>query len=268
MALETATTINQLDAANPAGPDRLAQGDDHIRLIKLALKNTFPNISGPMTLTQAFLNGLATGAAFVPFGTIHLWYGAITAIPAGYARCDGTAVARSDGSGNITTPDMRGRVPVGASSDATVGVLFGQDTFTVTSALGGSHSHLGVTDQAGSHTHSMTVDGTALTLAQLPAHAHGIGIADDNLGAQRYLHGTKSIPSGLRPIQDSASGSSDIEGLTESLGSGAAHTHSGSTDAAGLHAHNVQTDIVPGHSHAVTVPVVQASIALHYIMKV
>lgn len=60
MPLETATYINQLDAANPLGSDAIAAGDDHIRLIKSAVKATFPNITGPVTKTQAQINNLAT----------------------------------------------------------------------------------------------------------------------------------------------------------------------------------------------------------------
>jgi hypothetical protein len=56
MPLETATYINQLDAANPLGSDPIASGDDHLRLIKAAVKATFPNITGPVTATQAEIN--------------------------------------------------------------------------------------------------------------------------------------------------------------------------------------------------------------------
>lgn len=62
MPLETASYINQLDAANPLGSDPIASGDDHIRLIKAAIKATFPNIAGPVTVTQADLNTKVTGA--------------------------------------------------------------------------------------------------------------------------------------------------------------------------------------------------------------
>jgi hypothetical protein len=56
MSLETATFINQLDAANPLGSDPIAAGDDHIRLIKATVKATFPNVTGAMTKTHTQLN--------------------------------------------------------------------------------------------------------------------------------------------------------------------------------------------------------------------
>jgi hypothetical protein len=59
MALETATYISDLNAENPATNDPKSQGDDHLRLIKSALKTTFPNITGAVTPTHAELNQVA-----------------------------------------------------------------------------------------------------------------------------------------------------------------------------------------------------------------
>lgn len=61
MGLETAPFIDSLDTANPVGgTDPKSQGDDHIRLIKSAIKATFPGLTGAMTLTHTFLNTLFT----------------------------------------------------------------------------------------------------------------------------------------------------------------------------------------------------------------
>lgn len=43
MGLETANFINDLVTTNPVSGDKRKQGDDHLRLIKAALKATFPN---------------------------------------------------------------------------------------------------------------------------------------------------------------------------------------------------------------------------------
>jgi hypothetical protein len=56
MALETATYIDGLVETNPLGTDPRSAGDDHIRLIKTAVKSTFPNVTGAVTPTQAELN--------------------------------------------------------------------------------------------------------------------------------------------------------------------------------------------------------------------
>lgn len=58
MALETATYIADLDPANPPGTDPVAQADDHLRMIKQVLQNTFPNQTEPFV----GVNGIETGA--------------------------------------------------------------------------------------------------------------------------------------------------------------------------------------------------------------
>jgi len=56
MALETGTYINSLNTSNPTATDALAQADDHLRLIKATIKNTFPNITGEITSTHGELS--------------------------------------------------------------------------------------------------------------------------------------------------------------------------------------------------------------------
>ena len=43
MPLESGTYVSDLVDTNPAATDNKSQGDDHIRLIKSVLDNTFPN---------------------------------------------------------------------------------------------------------------------------------------------------------------------------------------------------------------------------------
>lgn len=52
MGLETGTYVTDLNAAWPLGSDPEAQGDDHLRLVKSVLRNTFPNASGPLNYTS------------------------------------------------------------------------------------------------------------------------------------------------------------------------------------------------------------------------
>lgn len=60
MGLETGTYINSLVASNPVNlTDVVGQGDDHLRLIKSTILNTFPNITGEMDLTHTQLNNAA-----------------------------------------------------------------------------------------------------------------------------------------------------------------------------------------------------------------
>lgn len=45
MSLESATYVSQLSTSDPPGGDPRSQGDDHLRLIKQVLQNTFPSAS-------------------------------------------------------------------------------------------------------------------------------------------------------------------------------------------------------------------------------
>lgn len=58
MGLETGTYIDSLVATNPVATDPVHQGDDHLRLIKSAVKASFPNITGAATATHTELNNL------------------------------------------------------------------------------------------------------------------------------------------------------------------------------------------------------------------
>lgn len=59
MALEAATYISGLVPSNPVGAtDDLSTADDHLRLIKSTILNTFPGINGEVSATQAQLNRL------------------------------------------------------------------------------------------------------------------------------------------------------------------------------------------------------------------
>jgi hypothetical protein len=114
MGLETGTYIDSLVTTNPASTDGLAQADDHIRLIKSTLKNTFPNLTGVVTVTQADLNNTTS----IPSTLTDL---GIT---------DGNAsgqVLTTDGSGNFSftslpaaTPDTNYYVTGGSVSGTTL----------------------------------------------------------------------------------------------------------------------------------------------------
>lgn len=62
MPLETATYVSDLNVLYPGGGESVAQGDDHLRLIKSVLKNTLPGLVGPL-LTKA------NGSLLIPVGT-------------------------------------------------------------------------------------------------------------------------------------------------------------------------------------------------------
>jgi hypothetical protein len=56
MGLESATYLNGLVDTNPGATDNVSQGDDHLRLIKSVLKNSFPSV-------DAAVNAIHTGTS-------------------------------------------------------------------------------------------------------------------------------------------------------------------------------------------------------------
>ncbi|PSA77237.1 hypothetical protein, partial [Corynebacterium diphtheriae] len=64
MGLETGNYIADLNTANPAATDVKSQGDDHLRLIKTALKQSFAGFSGAV-----IVRGTDVGSANTFTGT-------------------------------------------------------------------------------------------------------------------------------------------------------------------------------------------------------
>jgi hypothetical protein len=53
MALESGTYISQLNSSNPTTSDDVAEGDDHLRLIKAVLKNQFSGLTGTTAISSS-----------------------------------------------------------------------------------------------------------------------------------------------------------------------------------------------------------------------
>lgn len=69
--------------------------------------------------------------SLVPAGAIMMWFGSTESVPAGWALCNG-----ANG-----TPDLRGRFPVGAGTDYTLGQTGGEAKHTLTASETPSHAH-------------------------------------------------------------------------------------------------------------------------------
>jgi hypothetical protein len=57
MPLETATYVANLDATNPTSTDPKSQGDDHLRMIKSVLQNSFAGFPGMVVVTGSEAQG-------------------------------------------------------------------------------------------------------------------------------------------------------------------------------------------------------------------
>jgi microcystin-dependent protein len=105
---------------------------------------TTMNVSG--TLTAAILEGYGT----TPLGGIIMWSGSESAIPAGWALCDGRT------SNGRITPNLRDRFVIGASGTRPVGAVGGSASMNLTVEQLPPHSHRvsGSTTGAGAHRHT------------------------------------------------------------------------------------------------------------------
>lgn len=149
MGLEVATYIDGLVISNPAGTDDRSQGDDHIRLVKSVIKNTFPNITGPITLTQAQINAIQGN--LVPVGFIGMWSGTIANIPTGWKLCNGVGTI-SNGS---PVPNLVDRFIIGSATNSGGNFNIGQTGGSKdVSYTGATASHTLTVDQIPSHTHT------------------------------------------------------------------------------------------------------------------
>lgn len=185
MALETGNYVSDLVITNPTGADNRRQGDDHLRLIKKVITQSFPNINGAVTATPAQLNLTADATNFIPSGFIGMWAGTIATIPAGWALCDGTGTA-----GGIAIPDLRDRFIIGADADA-----------------GGTRD---VGDIGGSQDTTLTTtEGHTLTESEMPSHTHTLTLFADGVGSLGY----------------EAAGTGSFSPTTSATGGDAPHSH-------------------------------------------
>ena len=240
MALESASYISQLVAANPPEADPAVQAADHLRLIKSALLATFPNLNAAVTTTPKQLS-----SDVVPVGGIIVWYSTLGSIPAGWGLCNGSTYAKLDGSGNITTPNL------------TDVFLRGAGNTYAPAATGG----------LASSTPTLSDPGTVLTQANLPSYnltvtdpGHGHSITDPghhhtisgwSQGGGTYLSGTVWNGGG-----GSFSTGTSTTGIT--VGSNGSNITVASGGSNTAHTHSITSSAVP------TIP---PYVALAYIMK-
>jgi microcystin-dependent protein len=99
---------------------------------------------------------VVAGYGTVPVGGIIMWSGSTTAVPDGWALCNGQTI------NGITTPNLSGRFIVGVGTatgtgagptNYTSGATGGEETHTLAVSEMPAHSHGGTTSTDGNHTH-------------------------------------------------------------------------------------------------------------------
>jgi microcystin-dependent protein len=207
---------------------------------------------------------VAIGSDALPVGTMLPYTGAEGSVPTGFQLADGGAISRSafaaynallsaqtypfgagDGTTTFNKPDMRGRNAVardnmgGSVASRMTGVNVmgasgGVDTVTLALSQIPAHSHTGVTNSTGSHSHGgATISNVATTDVQ-GDHIHAIPNRSTSNGSTGYASGA------FFPGQIMLNGANaDITGFSGS------HSHNVSN-----HAHAISADGT--HSHTIT----------------
>jgi hypothetical protein len=260
MPLESASFITDLNESNPAAGDTVSQSDDHLRLIKSALKSTFPNMNAAVTITPAALNGLVARLDALEAANYvgRVTWNAGATLPPRHLLCAGQAVSRTvysalfaslqtshgpgDGTSTFNLPDLRGRVPAGLDN------MGGTDAnrMSVIGAARNTLGGVGGSQNIQAHSHSLTD----------PGHGHG-GSAG---GAGHHSH------TGYTDFQgDHQHGTGGQGGQGGGISSGTSWGNSnnyilsgGGTDqffssTAGNHQHNIQTYGAGDHTHSIFV---------------
>jgi microcystin-dependent protein len=215
MPLETGSYISDLDANNPSPTDVASQGDDHIRLIKSVLKNTFPNLNGAVSATDEDMSSVASGAievSSVNFGK--------AATPDSGSGFSSTAVGKVAATGRWAG---NGFVPVGALVDFP----------KVPSGLG---------------TDWLECDGSILNISAFPDLGAFLGSTFGGDGTTTF-----GLPNLKDTGRFRRSRTATLAAGTYQANVFKTHNHTGSTTSTGTHNHAVDIND-PQHHHATADP--------------
>ena len=189
-----ATNFRAKDALVTGDPNKRIKGaeiDDEFNAIATAIGSkadlASPSFTGtPTAPTPA--NGdnsskVATTAFVfsnsVPVGAILMWSGLVSAIPSGYAICDGTS----------GTPDLRDRMVIGAGTTYAVGATGGSKDAVVV-----EHTHT-LTDPG--HFHQQTNNGPDVDTGTLATGTQSSGTQYASLGTVNSSANTLSKVTGI-----------------------------------------------------------------------
>lgn len=216
---------------------------------------------------------ISTGGGWAPIGSSLDWFDDAAPADTRWLLCNGQAISRStysvlfalfgtsygvgDGSTTFNLPDVRGRTTVGPDNMGGIGAAGRLTTNNTLGASGGVEAH-------------------TLSLAEMPAHAHGLGTLA-NVSAGSHSHSAVTGSGGSHTHTGTTGGESadhihfagaanstffaggafPINFIDSGLGNSratsgrnAGHTHSFTTAASSTHTHTISTD--GSHTHTFT----------------
>ena len=203
------------DAANPIFYDIWSSDNGttvHVKQFANVTTSTGEVVAGVTKITQAVTNNTSTNYAttefvhnILPKGVVLMWSGASTAIPTGWALCNGTTVS------GVVTPDLRNKFIVGAGDTYAVAANGGSaDSIVV------SHSH-NITDPGHTHFIANTADAGGTTTTNISSTL----TLNRSNGAEYHLQGTVAAatvgPTSTSTIGISATASEGTNGTNANL---------------------------------------------------
>jgi microcystin-dependent protein len=186
---------------------------------------TYPlDVVGDVNSTAKFRE---LGFILIPVGTIVMWTGSVA--PNGWVLCDGGSYPRLDGSGNISSPDLRGRFVLGQGqgtglTNRVLDTVGGAETHTLSISEMPSHTHTGTTASDGLHSHTGTTDSNGI-------HNHTV----TNTVQVTGVNTSDGLDSTANEIDN-------INTTTTTTSSAGAHTHTFTTGISGAHTHTFTTN--------------------------
>jgi hypothetical protein len=120
VALETGTYVSDLVATNPTAGDPVSQADDHLRLLKSTLQNTFPDADAPIYGLRAKTAQASTSGTSIDFTSIPSWVKRVTVMFSGVST-NGTSlpIVQIGDSGGVETSSYSGTSNVIQNGSAT-----------------------------------------------------------------------------------------------------------------------------------------------------
>ena len=238
MPLTNADYISQLDPTSPQGSDPKSQGDDYLRNIQKAVKQSFANVSGAVTADHTELNLLDGCTAStnrlndvpIPNGTSMLFTQATA--PTGWTQ-------------DITYNDRALRITSSTTLGGSLGGSVAFETAFASQSLTGTTDSTTVSGTTDDTTAGGTNAGIKLTANQsgMPSHSHTVAM--ESKGSAGTADGA---PGKVNNVGDNGNANATAYALTntKSATANSNHTHAFTGTA---HSHSYDSG---GHTHTFT----------------
>lgn len=258
----SANNISQLNPNWPTPEDFVSEGDDHIRLLKKTVKQTFPNIKDSINISDVQLNALAKTVSTEDTGDKLVINGNLVVQKDGYGEIGKADFVLSELTDKtIVNIKMLRELTMPVGHIATLNVatnpkdLYGFGTWAV---FGSGRVMLGVGTGTDSRNEAkaFTLGQTGgeynhvLTSNELSAHTHGAGSLVTNSAGAHTHSGSGYVGSYMKRADGGGGEDVPAGGRALAVNSAGDHTHTitgNSASVGGNAAHNNQAPFIAVH---------------------